>query len=406
MQIVYLFHEEDRIRIPMYDYDKEVFSLLIKTPVCRWDRAGNQFLLPRTNYADQFFHQLFPRRPYVEIGKSPEKPVIINHFLEFEQIEFGKKHSKTAECPEPVYAAEPVSRRALLKQEPPAQTLKEHFSEKWRVKLETELQSRKYSPRTRAAYIQHNKALCRWLGKPPSTVTSADIKRYLSHMDTEKGYSASTMNIAISSFKFFYHEVLGRLTTLEPHRPRQDKRLPVVLSRSEIKTMLETVQTEKHRILLMMAYSSGLRVSEVVNLKIRDIDFSRKVITINAAKGRKDRCSLLANYLIGPLKIYLKRSAASLWLFPGADPKKHLSIRSAQNICTQTFKKASIQKNASIHSLRHSFATHLLESGTDIRYIQELLGHTSLRTTERYTHVARRVTLKITSPLDNLDYPD
>ncbi|GHV93889.1 hypothetical protein AGMMS50293_02090 [Spirochaetia bacterium] len=399
MQIVYLFHERNRIRIPMYDYDKDIFSRLVKTPACRWDSVGNQFLLPRADYSEQFFRQLFPHRPYVEVDRNPEKPVIVNFFLHPEQKEESLYSDKISK---------PLCEKAstfIQKKQSPTHPPKE-FQEKWRIKLETELQSRKYSPKTRAAYIQYNKALCTWLGKSPASITLDDIKRYLAHLDTDLNYAASSMNIAISALKFFYREVLGRQTKWEPNRPRQDKRLPVVLSRSEIKNALNVEQNEKHRLLLMMAYSSGLRVSEVVGLRIQDIDFSRKVLIINAAKGRKDRYTLLAAHLITPLKNYLKRNNTSPWLFPGADLTKHLSIRSAQAICTQAFKKSDLRKNASIHSLRHSFATHLLETGTDIRYIQELLGHTSLRTTERYTHVARRAALKITSPLDTLDHPD
>jgi site-specific recombinase XerD len=214
------------------------------------------------------------------------------------------------------------------------------------------------------------------------------------------------MNLSISALKFFYRQVLKLNTEWEPRRPRQDKRLPVVLSRQEIRTIMETETNEKHRLLLMMVYSSGLRVSEVVKLQRSSIDFTRKAINIVSAKGRKDRYTLLADHLIPYLKAYLGKNPANPWLFPGSLPQNHLSIRSAQSICTHAFKKAGIQKDASIHSLRHSFATHLLENGTDIRYIQELLGHVSLRTTERYTHVARRATLKITSPFDTLNRSD
>ena len=155
-----------------------------------------------------------------------------------------------------------------------------------------------------------------------------------------------------------------------------------------------------------MVYASGLRVSEVVNLKRQDIDISRETIKIRAGKGRKDRYTLVSETVRKDLEEYYIRYNITNWLFSGADPNTHLAKRSAQYIFDHALKKAKIEKAASIHSLRHSFATHLLESGTDIRYIQELLGHASLITTERYTHVARRKVLSIRSPLDSLDKPD
>jgi site-specific recombinase XerD len=152
----------------------------------------------------------------------------------------------------------------------------------------------------------------------------------------------------------------------------------------------------------MLAYSSGLRVSEVVALKKSSIDLARKSVFIRAGKGRKDRYTLLADRAAKYLEDYCALYDIDEWLFPGMPQDQHLSIRSAQNIFNKALEKARIQKQLSIHSLRHSFATHLLENGTDIKYIQELLGHASVRTTERYTHVARRHVLKIQSPLDNL----
>jgi len=153
----------------------------------------------------------------------------------------------------------------------------------------------------------------------------------------------------------------------------------------------------------MMVYASGLRAGEVICLKRQDIDISRKLIKIQSGKGRKDRYTIVSETVINALEDYYSRYDITGWLFSGNDPNKHLVIRSAQHIFERALKRAKIEKAASIHSLRHSFATHLLESGTDIRYIQELMGHASLRTTERYTHIARRKVLSITSPLDTID---
>jgi len=180
----------------------------------------------------------------------------------------------------------------------------------------------------------------------------------------------------------------------------------VVLSKEEIKKMFLNETNFKHRLLLMMVYASGLRAGEVVSLKRQDIDIARKTINIRSGKGRKDRYTLMSETVINTLAEYYSRYNITKWLFSGADPNKHLVTRSAQHIFERALKRAKIEKAATLHSLRHSFATHLLEGGTDIRYIQELLGHASLLTTERYTHVARRKTLSITSPLDTIDKED
>jgi site-specific recombinase XerD len=210
------------------------------------------------------------------------------------------------------------------------------------------------------------------------------------------------MNLAISALKFFYKNVLKKDITREQHRPRHDKKLPGVLAESEIKNLLSCEKNPKHRLLLMLAYSSGLRVSEVVALKKEHLDFQRKMILIRAGKGRKDRYTLLSDRAADFTQQYCSLHEIDGWLFPGISPGQHLSVRSAQNIFVKALAKAQIAKPVSIHSLRHTFATHLLENGTDIRYIQELLGHTTLRTTQRYTHLARHTVLKIRSPLDNL----
>ena len=220
-------------------------------------------------------------------------------------------------------------------------------------------------------------------------------------MEKSQKYSASAINLAISAFKFFFKNVLKNDCISERHRPREDERLPVVLSKDEITKILDMENNPKHRLLLMLAYSSGLRVSEVVSLKKEHIDLSRKAIYVQQGKGRKDRCTLLSEKAARFINEYLALHNIKTWLFPGQNTSRHLSIRSAQYIFDKAIRHAKISKKVSIHSLRHAFATHLLENGTDIRYIQELLGHSSLRTTERYTHVARGSILRIQSPLDS-----
>jgi site-specific recombinase XerD len=218
----------------------------------------------------------------------------------------------------------------------------------------------------------------------------------------KKGYSASAMNLAISSIKFFFRNVLKDNGVTEQRRPRQDKTLPPVLSKGEVKRILGTERNPKHRLLLTLVYSSGLRVSEAVALKREHIDISRKTVYIKAGKGRKDRCTVLPEKAVPFIKEYCEMNGIKTWLFPGQPSNRHLAIRSAQRIFEKAARNAGIIKKTSIHSLRHTFATHLLESGTDIRYIQALLGHSSICTTERYTRVALRNVLCVKSPFDSL----
>jgi site-specific recombinase XerD len=274
------------------------------------------------------------------------------------------------------------------------------FSPFWQEKLATELHAGKYSRKTIQAYLHYNKAFCRTLRRRPEDVRPGDIKTYLAYLDKTLDLSASSINLALSALKFFYTRVLKRDVAQEQHRPRQDKRLPVVLSKAEVEHILSVEKNPKHRLLLMLAYSSGLRVSEVVALKKEDIDFARRAVLIRLGKGRKDRYTLLSERAALFIKDYCALYSINSWLFPGHTPHRPLSIRSAQNIFEKALRNAGIHKIVSIHNLRHTFATHLLESGTDIKYIQALMGHISLRTTERYTHVARRHVLRIQSPLD------
>ena len=260
----------------------------------------------------------------------------------------------------------------------------------------------KYSRQTRRSYHYYNRFLCHYLQKLPEEIQAYDIKQFLAAVEQGRDYSAATMNLALSAIKFFYTRVLPKDIIEEQRRPRQDKRLPVVLSKSEIKKVFNAETNYKHRLLLMMVYASGLRAAEVVSLKREDINVYRKTITVYG-KGRKERCTLISETVINALEEYYSRYDVTDWLFKGAGQNTHLVTRSAQHIFERALKKAKIEKAASLHSLRHSFATHLLESGTDIRYIQDLLGHASILTTERYTHVAMRKKLSITSPLDTID---
>jgi len=185
-------------------------------------------------------------------------------------------------------------------------------------------------------------------------------------------------------------------------RPRKEQRLPTVLGQEAVTRLLNTVENLKHLSLLMLVYSGGLRVSEVVKLRPEDLDEERGLIRVRQGKGRKDRYTILSSLAVDALHAYRASYPLTRWLFPGAKPGRHLTDRSAQKVMYRACQKAGIPQQATIHTLRHSFATHLLESGIDLRYIQNLLGHASSKTTEIYTHVSRKNLQNIPSPLNAL----
>ena len=268
--------------------------------------------------------------------------------------------------------------------------------------LERELVSRKYSPKTVKSYLHYNRELVKFAGKNSQEINESDIKDYLFYLVEEKDVAASTLNIVVNALMFYYGRILKRKFMYEIKRPKKDKKLPIVLSQEEISKILSSVSNIKHKAILMIIYSAGLRVSEVVKLKVEDIDDERKLIHVRGAKGRKDRYTILSDKALETLNLYLKAYQPKKWIFTGIKKTRHLNTRSAQKIFDNAVKSAGIRKGVSIHSLRHSFATHLLESGIDLRYIQELLGHSSSKTTEIYTHVSTKNIGKIKSPLDNL----
>lgn len=229
------------------------------------------------------------------------------------------------------------------------------------------------------------------------------IRRYMHYLITEKKVSPSTQNQAINAIKFYYEKVKGgeqKYYSLD--RPLKETKLPIVLSEEEVKSVLAACTNLKHKTMLYMIYAGGLRRSELINLKLNEIDIGRKVINVRGGKGKKDRITLLSEKCVALLAQYYAKYNPKVWVFEGEKDLQY-SASSLQKIFSAALRKARIGKNATLHTLRHSFATHLLESGTDIRYIQVLLGHNSSRTTEIYAHVTRKGFEKIRSPLDNLD---
>lgn len=261
-----------------------------------------------------------------------------------------------------------------------------------------------YSIKTRKAYLGHAERFIRQSVLSIDQIGWGELEAYFLKLVKDNAHSASYINQAISALQFWFRDALKRYD-LPRHwiRPKRTKALPSVLSEQEVMNLLRVTTNMKHRMLLALAYSSGLRVSEVVRLKRVDLDFSRQMAHIRQAKGGKDRYTLLSSFVIQLFENYIKNNPIIDYLFPaGGNKEGHLSERAAQFIFEQALRKAGIQKKASIHTLRHSFATHLLEGGTDIRHIQELLGHANVRTTQIYTHVSKKNLGNIRSPLDRI----
>lgn len=268
-------------------------------------------------------------------------------------------------------------------------------------KLETELKIRGFSKRTIESYLYHNKNFLDFIKKEPKEVNENDAKKYLAYLISDKKYSPRSSNLALSSLKFFYNGILQNPAFNEVKAPKLEKKLPTVLTKDEIKKILAVVGNPKHRLLIEFMYSSGLRVSECVNLKIDDLDLSEKMGKIRHGKGNKERYIILSDNLIQHFNEYIsKKRDKSQYVF--SVNNRPITTRQAQNVVKEAAQKAKIKKRVFCHALRSSFATHLLEAGTDIRIIQELLGHSDLSTTQIYTKVSTQQLKKVKSPLDAL----
>ena len=267
-----------------------------------------------------------------------------------------------------------------------------------------QLQLKAYSASTIRTYRNEFLQLLQLLkNKPVEKLMPNDLKRYMVYAMEKEGISENTAHSRLNALKFYFEQVLGREKFFwEIPRPKKHIQLPKVISEEKILEGLLAIENLKHKTLLLLAYSAGLRVSEVISLKISDINSDRMQITINNAKGKKDRMATLSKSILELLRQYYKVYKPFDWLFEGQYSNEHYSSRSAQLIFKAAYKNLNLPAQCSFHSLRHSYATHLLENGTDITYIQKLLGHNDIKTTLRYTHVSNRDTGKIESPLDKI----
>ena len=261
---------------------------------------------------------------------------------------------------------------------------------------------RGFGEKTQSDYIRHVKNFTIFLGGSPDTAEGEDLRRFQLHQ-REQGVQPPTMNGATAALRFFFTTTCNRPDMARYLRiVKQPQKLPVVLTTEEVLLLLESAPGPKYKAALGVAYGAGLRVSEVANLKVTDIDRARMVLRIEQGKGQKDRNGMLSPRLLELLEEWWLIGQPTTWLFPGRDPLLPITTRQLYRVVTDTARAVGIEKRVSPHTLRHSFATHLLEQGVDIRLIQVALGHSKLDTTARYAHVASKVLRDMVSPLDRL----
>lgn len=258
-------------------------------------------------------------------------------------------------------------------------------------RLEQEMKIRNFSKKTIKSYLYYNKELLRFASlKSPLEITKKDIKDYLEYL-YDSGRSTSTVNLTINALKFYYEGLLHRkffISEAGIKRPKKEKRLPVVLSKEEIIRMISAVNNLKHKLIIQILYSTGMRISELRNLQINHVDFNRRSVLVRQGKGKKDRITVISDTVLRNIEKYLKEFQPLKYIFESYKPEHKITVRSLQKVVTEIAQKVRIKKKVTAHTLRHSFATHMLENNVNLRYIQAMLGHARLETTQIYTRVA------------------
>jgi len=272
-----------------------------------------------------------------------------------------------------------------------------------RRRMQTDLRLRNYSPATERMYLKHAERFAGHFDRSPEHLGPEHIRRYLLHLIEERGCSWSWWRQAVAALRFLYGTTLGRRDVVPaiPY-PRREVRLPVVLDASEVERLFGATRHLRHKLILMTIYSGGLRLSEALRLTPGDIDSASMLIHVRHGKGRRDRIVPLSHSLLDGLRQYRRVQEIGFWLFPGQDPSRPISARAVERMTHLAGVRAGLTKRATPRSLRHSFATHLLEAGVNLRTIQELMGHAHLASTLIYLHVSRRHLASVVSPLDRL----
>jgi site-specific recombinase XerD len=344
-----------------FAYNQPVILQVKQMPLCRWNSSENCWTFP------------FKETTLQQIRSIAEEAALEFVYQTVSQTKGSPrlKHSDSIKCPHEYVA---------------------------------KLKELRYSPNTLAVYTDMFEEFMNYYpDKELNDISEEEIVTFLRYLVNDRQVSTSYQNQSINAIKFYYERVLGgKRKIYKIERPRKEKFLPEVLSEEEVVAILKSITNLKHRATIMTIYSGGLRISELINLKVKDIDSQRMQIRVEQAKGKKDRYTLLSKKTLDTLRMYFVEYKPKDWLFEGENGGQY-SQRAIQNILSKAVKIANIKKHITVHTLRHSFATHLLESGTDLRYIQSLLGHSSSKTTEIYTHITTKGLEQIKNPLDKLD---
>lgn len=275
-----------------------------------------------------------------------------------------------------------------------------------RKRMIEEMELRNFAPKTIDLYVDRVARFAKHFGQSPELLGEEHVRQYLVYLVEERKLGWGTYNTALAALRYLYRWVLKRGDVVRDIRgPRRERHLPEVLSFDEVRRFFAAVDSYKYRMILMTAYSAGLRISEVVNLQVKDIDSERMVIHVRQAKRNKDRYTMLSPVLLEMLGHYWWAARPTGYLFPSRSPDRHVSVSQVQRTCREEHGAAGIDKQITPHTFRHSFATHLLEAGTDVRVIQALLGHSSPQTTALYTRVSTKLIKSTQSPLDMLGRP-
>jgi integrase/recombinase XerD len=371
-----------------FPYDREIIELLKTIPGARWhpgEKCWHISLL--AGPVAKLNHRFEGKLVFEEDGKTVGKG------------EEGTRGHGDMETRRIVIPISPVRDDSMVRgndHAPRVDMVPEEFIKTLTLKNYSPNTIRTYKSMLQEFLVYHRKL-------DPGKITEEQIRDYLLYLIQHRDVSVSYQNQSINAIKFYYEQVLGRpVKTYYIQRPKKEKILPNVLSEQEVQLILNFTDNLKHKAILSLIYSAGLRRGELINMKINDIDSGRMYVIIRQGKGRKDRYSILSEKVLELLRRYVKQYKPVEWLFEGQFGGQY-GASSIQHILKDAVALSKIRKKVTVHTLRHSFATHLLEHGVDIRYIQELLGHQSSKTTEIYTHITQRGLGKIKSPLDNFD---
>lgn len=362
-----LIQEKRMIGLQFYP-DKVIHALLKELPGIKWSNEYQMAFLPNTKENLNLIYCKFRGIAWINTKYFfSNKPINESTDFSIEKYRDRKVEAGYRKCPE-----------------------------EYLKKLETN----KYALNTARTYIGiFEKFINYYKGRKLLELNEQDIENFLQFL-SQKKYSGSYLNQAVNSIKFYYEVVMqmpNRFYRID--RPRKELKLPVVLGKKEVNSLINSTNNIKHKCIISLLYSAGLRKSELQNLKIADVDSERMRVHVKGAKGNKDRYTLLSKKLLNDLRAYWKKYRPNEYLFEGEQKSKY-SATSIDKIIKRAAKNSGITKNISAHTFRHSFATHLLEDGVDLRYIQSLLGHSNIKTTEKYTHIATNFTKNIKSPLD------